>query len=73
MDKTTTVQMKRIRVHYGHYKGWRNHYPVIRIGGKYLAKLNFDIGDTVEVTLEKDRITIAKVLAPVHQIKPDAS
>jgi hypothetical protein len=50
-------------VYYGIYNGGLNNkaYPVIRMGGIYLAKLNFEIGDTIEVIFEPGRITIMKV------------
>jgi len=66
MDTINNVRAKRIRkVYYGHYahrSHWANTiYPVIRIGGKYLTELNFQVGDAIEVTFEHNKITIAKI------------
>jgi hypothetical protein len=53
---------KRIRkVYHAYYPGNRDPHPVIRIGGKYLSALEFDIGDTVEVVMEPGRIVITKI------------
>ena len=66
MNTSDTAQVKRFRVYYRHYDNWvNNSYPMIRIGGKYLSHWNFEIGDTIEVTFEHGRITIAKAPPPV--------
>jgi hypothetical protein len=42
-----------------HYHARKSH-PVIRIGGKYLAKLGFKIGDRISIELSSDCIHITK-------------
>ena len=65
MSNTDLPSKRLLKVYYQHYAMCSSPvlkpYPVIRIGGLYLTALNFDIGDTIEVTLENEKITIAKV------------
>ncbi len=69
MRKLGTLPAKRLRrVYYGHYEDHLLPYPVIRLGGRYLALLDFDIGDTVEVTMEIGKITISKIERPLPMV-----
>ena len=54
MSKNT----RTLKVYYGYHGRPYAQHPVIRIKGKYLTALDFKIGDTVEVSLEKGRIVI---------------
>lgn len=64
-----TVQVKpprkRLRkVFYGYYDHeWGSPHPVICIRGKHLRGFGFDVGDTIEVRLEQNHITIVKIEA----------
>ena len=57
MSKNT----RRLKVYYGHHSNSYKQHPVIRLAGKYLTKLDFKIGDMVEITLEQGRISIVKL------------
>jgi hypothetical protein len=50
------------KVYSGHYKNGRKYvqHPVIRLGGKYLRKNGFEIGDTLHVSIVHGIIFIAK-------------
>ena len=57
-----TESRKRIRkVYYGQYPKAAKRHPVIHIEGKYLAQLNFHIGDHIEIALHHGQIIITKV------------
>ena len=61
--KTQLRRRKLRKIYYGHYdyeRGTNAFYPVIRIGGKYLAEYGFSIGDAIEVEIQHGRITITK-------------
>lgn len=54
------------KVYYGSYPhNWPSFHPVIRLGGKYLERLGFDIGTAIKVEFEAGKITITKVCEPV--------
>jgi len=53
---------RRLKIYYGHHSNSYARHPVIRIAGKYLAQLNFKIGDQIEVSIEQNQIRIRKVL-----------
>jgi antitoxin component of MazEF toxin-antitoxin module len=42
-----------------HYHSYKPH-PVIRLGGSYLAKLGFKIGDTLNIEMSDGQISITK-------------
>jgi hypothetical protein len=51
-----------LKVHYANYDFERlPPHPIIRFGGKYLEKFGFNIGDRIDVRLDKGSITITKV------------
>lgn len=53
---------KRIRkVQYSHYNKSYEQHPVIRLAGNYLDRMDFKIGDAIEVQIEKGYILITKV------------
>ena len=54
----TAKQMKVYKGH--HYHSYKPH-PVIRLGGSYLAKLGFKIGDRLTIELTHGLIQIKKV------------
>ncbi len=65
LDKTRVApngKMRRLRkVYYAFYdRDYGPPHPVIRLGGKYLQKFGFNVGDTIEVNLDMGRITISK-------------
>ncbi len=56
---------RRRKVYYGYYPTPESlPHPVIRLGGKYLKKFGFVIGDTIEVLFTRHYITIKKVSPP---------
>jgi hypothetical protein len=66
-EETNGKASKRLlKVYRGHFcVGLRHIYkahPVIRLGGIYLSALDFQIGDEIEVTTERGRILITKVV-----------
>ena len=54
MSKNTRI----LKVYYGYHGRPYKQHPVIRLKGKYLATLDFRIGDTVEISAELGRIVI---------------
>jgi hypothetical protein len=56
-----TTTKRRLKVYYGHHSNSYTQHPVIRLAGKYLSKLDFKIGDTVEIVMELGRISITKL------------
>jgi hypothetical protein len=56
------IKKRRLKVYYGHHGSSYKQHPVIRLAGKYLANLDFKIGDTVEISMELGRISITKIL-----------
>lgn len=54
---------RRLKVYYAHRKKEYSRYPMIRLGGNYLALAGFNIGDSLEATCEEGRIVISKRLA----------
>lgn len=55
--------LRKVRVYYAHRKKEYSRYPVIRLGGNYLALAGFNIGDRLEAICYKGRIVISKRLA----------
>jgi hypothetical protein len=50
------------KVYYGNYTYTNERHPLIRLKGKYLNDINFNIGDVIEITFEDNRIVIEKVV-----------
>lgn len=59
------VRRKNLKVYYTLVpvrNGWNaKAFPTIRIIGRYLEKYNFNVGDTIEVSVGTGQITIKKV------------
>ncbi|MBI4930173.1 MAG: hypothetical protein HY841_05385 [Bacteroidetes bacterium] len=56
---------RNLKVYYGQYAHDSKQHPVIRLGGKYLQALfNFNVGDTIEVSMHSGEIRIRKIGAP---------
>jgi hypothetical protein len=51
---------RKLKVCYAYDRRSRKKHPLINLGGHYLAKYGFNIGDFVELILEKDLLTIKK-------------
>ncbi len=47
-------------VQYGYYENSNSKHPVIKMRGKYLRRFGFEVGDTVEISIEQGQITIRK-------------
>ncbi len=61
LDTNGTRRVQRHRkVYYAYYDARCEPYPYIRLGGRYLQAYGFMIGDTIEVLLDENRITITK-------------
>ena len=43
--------------------------PQMRIGGKWLSKLGFNIGDHIELAVEEEHITIRRIVVEEPQPK----
>ena len=54
---------RRLRkVYYAYYDHeYGPPHPVIRLGGKYLERFDFKVGDSIDVRLDFGRIVITKV------------
>lgn len=48
------------KIYYGYHGAPYEKHPVIRIAGKYLAKMDYRIGAEVDILVEADRIVITK-------------
>lgn len=63
-DKTRELRLrnnkKYLKVYYGYGRS-KYRIPVVRLAGNYLERLNFSIGDMVEVCMEPGVITIRKI------------
>lgn len=49
------------KVYYEHPLGAKDRRPLIRLSGKYLAGLGFNIGDTVSISIKPGRIVISNL------------
>ncbi len=60
---TRTEHIRVRKVYYGYYQAALGHaHPVIRIGGKYLERFGFAIGDKVEIHFAREQIVINKIM-----------
>ena len=55
------TKKRRLKVYYGYHCHSYKQHPVIHLAGKYLSKLDFVIGDTIEISMEPGRISIVKL------------
>ncbi len=58
----TWSNTRKMKVYYGFKQNSYAQIPIIRLGGDYLTSAGFKIGDTISITLEKDKISITKLL-----------
>lgn len=61
------TKKRNMKVYYGHYalKYHRTtRHPMIQLRGNYLADFGFNVGDTIEVSVDTGQITIKKVKKP---------
>ena len=56
------TKTRSLKIYYAHHGNSYERHPVIRLAGKYLAEMDFQIGDRIEVTMQKNEICIRKVL-----------
>ena len=58
------------KVYYAYYDyEYGPPHPVIRLGGKYLERFDFKVGDSIDVRLDFGRIVITKVRDPSGENK----
>ena len=55
------VKTRRLKTQYGNYANSYRRFPVIRLAGHWLSTFNFQIGEVIELQVEKDHIQITKV------------
>jgi hypothetical protein len=55
------INKRTLTVYYGYHGRAYKRHPVIRLAGEYLSKLDFKIGDKIEITMEHNLILINKV------------
>jgi len=61
---------RRRKVYYAFYDHeYGPPHPVIRLGGKYLERFDFKVGDFIDVRLDFGRIVITKVRDPSGENK----
>lgn len=77
-EKNNQTRRNKRKVHYAFARRSEKYiiHPAIRIGGRYLTALGFNIGDEIEITCEKHRIVIRKIIpdgSAARVQKPDAS
>ena len=56
---------RSLKIYYGYHSNSTKRRPYIRLCGDYLTAFDFQIGDAIEITGEKDKITITKVGQPL--------
>ena len=59
MNETTNI--RRLKIYYGYHSNSNKKRPYIRLCGDYLKKMDFKIGDQIEITIEQNHILISKV------------
>ena len=57
------VKPRRLKIQYGQYQGRYKHHPVIRLAGQWLSKFDFQVGDYVDIKIEKGHMCISKIQA----------
>ncbi len=56
--------IRKRKVYYAYYNDPSSSpHPLICIGGKYLEKYGFEIGDAIEVNFSEHEITIKKLIS----------
>lgn len=56
-----TIRKRRLKIYCGYHSNSDKQRPVIRLCGDYLSNMDFKIGDSVEITIHKECITITKI------------
>ena len=56
-----TARKRVLKICYGYHSNSDKKRPFIRLCGDYLSQMDFKIGDKVEVTITKNRITITNL------------
>lgn len=51
---------RTLKIYYGYHGKPYVKHPLIRLAGKYLAAMNFQIGDEIDVTVHTNQIVITK-------------
>ena len=54
------VKTRRLKISYGYHSNSTKKRPAIRLCGDYLSKMDFKIGDMVDIEIHKEFITIIK-------------
>jgi len=63
MTRSKSIRLRK--VYYGYYRSPSSlAHPVIRIGGKYLERFGFAIGDRLEIRFAHKEILIKKIIPP---------
>jgi hypothetical protein len=57
MDVSTK---RKLKICYGQYSRSRKRHPVINLGGHYLEKFGFGIGDYVDLMITQDTVIITQ-------------
>lgn len=57
-----TENTRQLKIYYSYHSRSCKRLPMIRLCGHYLEKMDFKIGDRIEITVEKNEISIRKVL-----------
>ena len=52
---------RRLKIYCGYHSNSHKKRPVIRLCGDYLDKMDFKIGEMVDITIYKECITITKI------------
>lgn len=55
------VKPRRLKIQYGQYQGSYKRHPVIRLAGDWLRNFDFQVGDYVDITIEKGHMCISKI------------
>jgi hypothetical protein len=50
-----------MKIYYRHHGNSNKKRPYIRLCGDYLSKMDFKIGDTIELIIESGQISITKL------------
>jgi hypothetical protein len=52
---------RRLKISYGYHGNSFKKRPFIRLCGDYLSKMDFKIGDRIEISMQQDCILISKI------------
>jgi hypothetical protein len=54
------VKIRRLKIQYANYTNSYRRFPVIRLAGHWLSEFDFQIGDSIEIQMEKGQLLISK-------------